>query len=99
MKHRRGRALRRRYGRSGAPSRFSRELFGGGDVGERAANVALRLHESVLHPGVAVRVYRGSQAGLTGHVAAGDAPGRAVYVIDSDGLRWAVETRNLEVLR
>lgn len=77
----------------------SRFYFGRGEDAERRAHEALTAHEAVLTPGTPVRVYRGSQLGLTGIVADGDAGARRVYVVEDGGsLRWTFETRNLEVM-
>jgi len=77
-----------------APSRFSRELFGGD---EAAADRALSTHERQLTPGTSVRVYRGRAVGLVG-IIVGARGGRRYAVEGSDGLTWEVESRNLEVL-
>lgn len=82
----------------GAENRFSRLAFGGGEAGETAAHKALLAHEATLVAGARVRVYRGNPSGMVGTVADGNAPGsRCVYVVDADGLRWAIESRNLEL--
>jgi hypothetical protein len=76
-------------------NRFSRHAFGGGETGELAANGALAAHhERLLTPGTAVRTYRGPS--VSG-VVVGQVPGRCLLVEDCDGLRWELETRNLEV--
>jgi len=80
-------------------NRFSRLAFGGGEEGERLAHQALLAHEALLVPGTKVRVYRGNPEGMVGTIE-GEAPGRSVYVRsdENDGLRWAIETRNLELV-
>lgn len=87
--------LKRRYGHSKIDNRFSRTHFGGD---EAAADRALELHEAKLEPGTQVRVYRGYNIGLIGTIAPGHAPGRRVYMRDPDGLRWEIETRDLELI-
>jgi hypothetical protein len=77
---------------------FVRDSYGGGELGEQRAHKALTLHEGRLRPGTRVRLTRGREKGLVGVVAPGDAFGRSVYVDTVDGMRWQVETRDLEVL-
>lgn len=57
-----------------------------------------RKHESHLVPGTRVRLIRGQQAGMIGTVVDGYAGSRRVYVETDDGLRWAVEIVNLEIV-
>jgi hypothetical protein len=76
-------------------NRYSRHAFGGGEHGELLAHEALTAHEATLIVGARVRAYRVSECS---GVIVDDAPqGRSVTVEDSDGLRYVVETRNLEL--
>jgi hypothetical protein len=78
-------------------SRFSGQAFGGGEAGELAAHEALVAHEAKLVPGTQVRVYRGKPEDAVGVIVA-KCGGRRYAFDCGDGLRWEVESRNLECL-